>query len=95
MSQLITCGGRWGAPAFLWIASAVRAKQAHEKRLVEELHLPTRVGMAHASGPSQNHLGSTLIAAAIIRLTSPETASLSPVAEGLNRRYSAVAAARA
>jgi hypothetical protein len=33
----------------------------------------------HASGPCQNHLGFTLVAAAIVRLTSPGTASLSPV----------------
>jgi hypothetical protein len=33
----------------------------------------TTVG--HASGPCQNHLGLALIAAAIIRLTSPDTAT--------------------
>ncbi len=48
---------------------------------------------SHASRPCQNHSGFALIAAAIIRLTSPETASLPPVANGLSRRYSAVAAA--
>jgi hypothetical protein len=37
---------------------------------------------ASASGPSQNHLGLALIAAAIIWLTSPDTASLSPVVKG-------------
>jgi hypothetical protein len=36
-----------------------------------------------------------MIAAALIRLTSPETASLSPVAYGFSRRYSAIAAATA
>jgi len=33
-----------------------------------------------ASGPSQNHRGSTLMTVAIIRLTSPETTSLSLIA---------------
>jgi hypothetical protein len=37
-------------------------------------------GLFHVSGPCQNHLGLTLIAAAIIRLNAPETASFSPVA---------------
>jgi hypothetical protein len=36
-------------------------------------HPPARL---HASGPCQNHLGLVLIAGAIIRFTSPETASL-------------------
>jgi hypothetical protein len=49
----------------------------------------------HASGPCQNHWGLALMAAAIIRLTSHETARGSPVANGLSRPYSAVAAASA
>jgi hypothetical protein len=49
----------------------------------------------HASGPCQNHSGLTFIAAAIIRLTSPDTARWSPGANGVSRRYSAVAAASA
>jgi hypothetical protein len=44
---------------------------------------------SHASGPCQNHLGLALIAAAIIPLTSADTACLSPVAQVLSRRYSA------
>jgi hypothetical protein len=40
---------------------------------------------AQTSRPCQNHLGSALIAAAIILLTPPETASWSWRAEGLNR----------
>jgi hypothetical protein len=41
---------------------------------------PPLAGLFQMSGPCQNYLGLTLIAAAIIRLNSPETASLSPVA---------------
>ena len=38
---------------------------------------------SHASGPCQNHRGSALMAAAIFRLTSPETASCRQSPRGL------------
>ena len=42
---------------------------------------PSRRDRAHASGPCQNHRGLAFIAAAIMGLTSPDTASLSPWGE--------------
>ena len=44
---------------------------------------------SHASGPCQNHRGSALMAAAIIRLTSPETVDC--VEEPGGRRLTEVA----
>jgi hypothetical protein len=45
-----------------------------------KVHAPD---MGYASGPCQNHSGSALIAAAIIRCTSPETATeLAPANSG-------------